>query len=122
MGQVGVESFGRLLKHEVNHEAAFVQQATVTKQVENYLKEQNQERSQAEEEAHLKRKQIKSQRLAQENAGYQRAGVNDLGISDDYDGYRLPLPVTHEGAVGLMKHYLIHGENKPLHPKYVSYL
>lgn len=121
MGQAGVESFGRLLKHEVNHEAAFVQQATVTKQVEKYLKEQNQERSQAEEEAHLKRKQIKSQRAAQENAA-PRSQVNDLGITEDYDGYRLPLPVTHHGAVGLMKHYLINGESKPLHPKYVSYL
>jgi len=121
MGQAGVESFGRLLKHEVTHEAAYVQTATVTKQVEMYLKEQNQERSQAEEEAHKKRKQIKSQRMAAQNE-HPRGSVIDLGISDDYSGYRLPLPVTHEGAVNLMRHYLLNGERKPLHPKYVSYL
>jgi len=121
MGAAGVESFSRLLKHEATHEAAFVQQATVTKQVEAYLREQNQERSEADDQAHLKRKQIKAQREKQEHS-HTRAGVNDLGISDDYSGYRMPLPVTYEGAVGLMQHYLMNGESKPLHPKYVSYL
>jgi protein phosphatase len=120
MGQVGCASFGRLLKHEATHEAAFVQAASVTKHVEMYLKEQNQERSQAEEEAHLKRKQIKSQK--EHAAHHERREVNDLGISDDHDGFRLPLPITRDGAVALMKHYLMYGESKPLHPKYVSYI
>jgi protein phosphatase len=121
MNGVGVESFSRLLVHEAKHEAAFVQQATVTKQVEMYLKEQNQEKSAEEEERALKRKQAKTQRMAQDAAS-NRVAVNDLGIGDDYDGYRLPLPCTTEGAQGLMKHYLMYGESKPLHPKYVSYL
>jgi protein phosphatase len=123
MGNVGVESFSRLLNREAKDEAAFVQQASVTKQVERYLKEHDQERAQADQENSLKRKQVKAQKAKQEESGHRRIeGINDLGISDDYDGYRLALPVTHESAVGLMKHYLMHGESKPLHPKYVSYL
>lgn len=125
MGGVGAESFTRLLKHEAQDESAFVQQAALSKQVEMYLKQQDQERSDAEDQDTLRRKQAKVARLRQEpsgGGGRAAAAPVDLGIGADYDGYRLPIPCTFEGAQGLMKHYLMYGESRPLHTKYVSYL
>lgn len=122
MDKDGAESFSRLISHENNSEAAFIQSTVHGKQVEAYLKEQNQDRSAAQEEAALKRKQMKAQKQAQNQDAQARPQVNNLGIDSSYTGYRLPLPPTFEGAMGLMNHYLMHGEAQPLHPKYVSHL
>ena len=47
---------------------------------------------------------------------------NDLGVGDDYHGFRLELPLTLAGAGALMQHYLKTGDSEPIHPKYVNYL
>mmetsp|Transcript_90828 Transcript_90828/g.157659 ORF Transcript_90828/g.157659 Transcript_90828/m.157659 type:complete len:1000 (+) Transcript_90828:58-3057(+) len=119
MGASGRQSFGRMLQHEAKDESSFIQQAAISKQVEAYVKDAYQATG-AEEAQAMRRRQVKAAKMQEPSPG--RPTSIDLGISDDYDGYRLPLPVTQEGAIGLMKHYLMHGESKPLHPKYVSYL
>lgn len=117
MDAAHAKSFVRSIKIETAHENAFVQQATLSKQVEAYVKENI---GQAEEQNDFKKKQARLKKAQQEKKS--AAPRDDLGIAADYDGYRLPLPCTHAGAVGLMQHYLFHGESRPLHPKYVSFL
>jgi len=127
MSNIGIESFSRLLKHEDKQEAAFVQQATVAKQVENYLKDKNQERADAAEQSKMN-KNVRQNNTKKENGQKPpdqvpaNPGAIDLDIGPEYTGFRLPLPVTFEGAMGLMQHYLAHGDTDPLHPKYVHYL
>mmetsp|Transcript_15165 Transcript_15165/g.39015 ORF Transcript_15165/g.39015 Transcript_15165/m.39015 type:complete len:1020 (+) Transcript_15165:84-3143(+) len=132
MDAVAAASFKRMLAHEHEDEASFVEQADASKRLKHYLKESNAERCEAEDAALQRRKLTKAKKAMNAPAGSAAAGAaaavaaappgNDLGIGDNYHGFRLPLPVTLEGASALMKHYLMTGDGEPIHPKYVSYL
>lgn len=115
-------SLGRLLKRDLQDEASFVQQVNLSQQVTAYLKEHYAEKSECEEQNALKRKQYQVKRSMEDSSRPQAGIVDDLGIGDSYDGFRLPMPVTLAGAEALVQHFLVYGQSRPLHPKYVSYL
>eukprot|EP00927_Polykrikos_kofoidii_P046744 TRINITY_DN40881_c0_g1_i1.p1 TRINITY_DN40881_c0_g1~~TRINITY_DN40881_c0_g1_i1.p1 ORF type:complete len:1041 (-),score=232.68 TRINITY_DN40881_c0_g1_i1:75-3065(-) len=123
MDSASAKSFGRFMSIEQGEEAAFVEQATVSKQVIGMIQQANQGKSETDAQNAMRRKQNKARKMKEgEGASTRKDGSIDLGIGDDYTGFRLPLPVTHDGAVALMRHYLMKGEKEPLHPKYVNYL
>mmetsp|Transcript_59351 Transcript_59351/g.130337 ORF Transcript_59351/g.130337 Transcript_59351/m.130337 type:complete len:1009 (-) Transcript_59351:23-3049(-) len=123
-------SFARLLTRETRDEASFAEQAAASRQLTAYLKEAHQEKSDADKAREQKRKQAQAKKKASNKEKQEAAvptsgsGVTDasLGISEGYTGFRLPLPVTQEGAQALLEHYLMNGDTDPLHPKYVNYL
>eukprot|EP00929_Paragymnodinium_shiwhaense_P082965 TRINITY_DN43_c1_g3_i1.p1 TRINITY_DN43_c1_g3~~TRINITY_DN43_c1_g3_i1.p1 ORF type:complete len:985 (+),score=333.47 TRINITY_DN43_c1_g3_i1:104-3058(+) len=111
MDKGAAASFDRFMKIETGGEASFVDSAALGHEVIAQVKK-------AENEGGRKRKKKEKK---QEVSADQDGNV-DLGIPDDYDGFRLQVPVTTEGAVDLMRHYLMNGEGSPIHPKYVNYL
>jgi len=117
-------SFARLLTRETRDEACFAEQTAGNKQLIAHLKETHQDKSEAEKARDLKRKQLQAKKKATPAEPQAAAKVpeNNLDIGDAYTGFRLPLPVTPEGARGLLQHYLMNGDSDPLHPKYVNYL
>jgi len=125
-----MQSFSRMLRHEAQSEAAFVKEATLNKQVESFLKASNQDKAEIDEINSYRKKQLKVKQQMSQNANAAATSYPSqfqdwgemAGIPASYDGYRLPVPFTFEGAKGLMTHYLRHGESKPLHPKYVAHL
>lgn len=119
MTSSGAKSFSRLLQREAATEASFVEEAALSHAVQANLRESSVGKSQAEERQYRSRKQFQL-RNAQRDAPSSTSGF--VPPEEDYVGYRLPVPVTFEGATGLMQHYLEHGDKMPLHPTYVSYL
>mmetsp|Transcript_111252 Transcript_111252/g.314910 ORF Transcript_111252/g.314910 Transcript_111252/m.314910 type:complete len:1017 (+) Transcript_111252:136-3186(+) len=121
-------SFSRLLKQEAKDEASYVEQASVSKQVKEYLRSSDDDVSK-HDKRQLKKKlnRAKKEKMAAVNAESPRLRGEEqrasLGVEESYTGFQLPLPPTLEGASGLMQHYLLNGGGgEPLHPKYVSYL
>jgi protein phosphatase len=116
MGADAAASFGRLLKNEQMDEASFVEQAKISSQVTSYLQETKSQKSEEKEKSGKKKGKKDKDRIE------SVAVSGDLGVPSDYSGFRLPVPMTHEAAKGLMDHFLLNGENAPLHEKYISYL
>eukprot|EP00746_Dinoflagellata_sp_MGD_P166354 gnl/MRDRNA2_/MRDRNA2_96182_c0_seq1.p1 gnl/MRDRNA2_/MRDRNA2_96182_c0~~gnl/MRDRNA2_/MRDRNA2_96182_c0_seq1.p1 ORF type:complete len:1021 (-),score=236.76 gnl/MRDRNA2_/MRDRNA2_96182_c0_seq1:36-3098(-) len=130
LGPNGCFSFDRLSKAEMHGEAAFIREKEVSSRVEAYLKEKHRDEAMNEDAAAKARKQNQFTKSAgggeSSTASHnlrktvQTSEAIDLG--EDYDGYRLALPVTTESAVGYMQHLIKHGTSKPLHVRYVNEL
>jgi len=119
LGTAGAASFSRLLKLESADEAQFVEQAALGRQVEQFIKEANPMRTENEDQNSAKRRQNSTKKA--HNNGSNRQSV-EPSVDAAYEGFRLPVPYTFDGAVSLMQYYLVNGEEKPLHAKYVSAL
>jgi protein phosphatase len=119
-------SFSRFLRSENADEAHFIEEANLSHALKQYLKEQDQEKASQDDENQLRRKLNKTkQKMQQQQDGPSApkpGRQDDLGISETYKGFRLPLPITADGAKALMHHYLMNGEKNPLHPKYVAHI
>eukprot|EP00933_Yihiella_yeosuensis_P075186 TRINITY_DN8441_c1_g1_i1.p1 TRINITY_DN8441_c1_g1~~TRINITY_DN8441_c1_g1_i1.p1 ORF type:complete len:924 (+),score=199.43 TRINITY_DN8441_c1_g1_i1:169-2940(+) len=108
MGAQAAASFSRLLRNEQQDERTFIEQAKISHGVTEFLDKDTKGKKDKKDKKKKEDREVKSEK--------------DLDVPADYQGYRIPVPMTPEGAKGLMNHYLLNGENLPLHPKYVSYL
>eukprot|EP00928_Gymnodinium_smaydae_P063300 TRINITY_DN46929_c0_g1_i1.p1 TRINITY_DN46929_c0_g1~~TRINITY_DN46929_c0_g1_i1.p1 ORF type:complete len:983 (+),score=176.73 TRINITY_DN46929_c0_g1_i1:117-3065(+) len=113
------DTFTHFLATEDLQEAAFIESSSVTKHVLATLQQANKDKAEAEHSKELKRKQ---KQMKKEKEEHNRMHAHDVGIEPDYTGFRLPLPVTYDSAMQLVQHYLLKGDQEPLHPKYVQYL
>lgn len=123
MSSSAAKSFSRLLQSESASEASFVEEAAVSHAVTAYLKAAHQEKTDADTQNAQARQRNRVKKMQQQKDGSRPgAKADDMDVGDSYTGFKISVPVTHESAVGLMNHYLLHGESNPLHPKYVNYL
>lgn len=105
-------SFKRALEQEQADEAAFVVTMEIGSQVKEYLDTLNQNND-STTDGYAGGKGTSS-------AEFKK--VDTVKVPDGYNGYVLPIPCTHDGAVGLMNHFIQHGLKKPLHASYVNHL
>lgn len=124
LGPGGCLSFDRFSKQEMCGEAAFIREKEVSSRVEAYLKEKHRDEALSEEAQANQRKQNQLQKEHGRSAAPRKTFcvTDSWDMGDDYDGYRLSIPVTTESAAGYMQHLVKHGSNKPLHVRYVNEL
>jgi len=116
-------SLSQMLTTEVNDEANFIEQAAVSKQVTTFLRDVQRTSAETKKANDLKKKQNKAKKIHIRDVSEQLPDSTlDFNLGADYDGPRLPIPITQKAAIGLMNHYLKNGIQKPLHAKFVNHL